>query len=283
MSNVLRAPKTAWPTVVLAAGCVLVTFTAIAGTIAGVVSSLLGGLMVFVAAFAAFTPMHDASHRSVSRHRWLNEAVGRACSAVLLSPYVAFRYVHLEHHKHTNHPEHDPDFYSGAGPAPLLPLRWLTQDLHYYVVIIRRWTQRPLAERIELVITVAVIAGALSALVATGHGLTLLLVWLIPVRLAIAALALSFDYLPHVPHQTLASEDRFEATRIIIAPGLTALFLFQNYHLIHHLFPGIPFYRYRRVYDAKRDWLRERGAVVRELRAPARSRSATSAPASVAR
>ena len=265
MSNVLRAPKTAWPTVVLAAACVLVTIAGVGGVVAGVVSPIVGGVMVFVAAFAAFTPMHDASHRSVSRHRLLNEAVGRACSAVLLSPYVAFRYVHLEHHKHTNHPEHDPDYYSGAGPAPLLPLRWLTQDLHYYVVIIRRWNQRPVAERVELVITVAAIVGALSAFVASGHALTLLLVWLVPVRLAIAALALSFDYLPHVPHQTLASEDRFEATRIIIAPGLTALFLFQNYHLIHHLYPGIPFYRYRRVYEAKREWLRERGAEVWQL------------------
>lgn len=265
MSNVMRAPKTAWPTVVLAASCVLATIAGVSGTIAGVVSPWLGAAIVFVAAFAAFTPMHDASHRSVSRHRLLNEVVGRVCSAVLLSPYVAFRYVHLEHHKHTNHPEHDPDFYSGKGPALLLPLRWLTQDLHYYVLIIRQWKQRPAAERIELVITVAAIAAGISALVASGHGLTLLLVWLIPVRFAIAALALSFDYLPHVPHQTLASEDRFEATRIIIAPGLTALFLFQNYHLIHHLYPGIPFYRYRKVYEAKREWLQERGAQVWQL------------------
>lgn len=61
------------------------------------------------------------------------------------APFPAFRFVHLEHHKHTNDPALDPDHYrcvrvphsdqgatsvrerSGEGPKVLLPLHWLTQ------------------------------------------------------------------------------------------------------------------------------------------------------------
>ena len=262
MSNVLRAPSTAWPTVGLALTCVAATAGALTGAVTAQVPTVVAAVIVFAAAFAAFTPMHDASHRSVSRNEWLNEVVGRASSMVLLAPYVAFRYVHLQHHKHTNDAEHDPDFYAGRGSKWLLPLRWLTQDFHYYWVIATRWRQRPTAERVEVVINVATIVALVAGFIASGHGLTLLLAWLVPVRLAIACLALSFDYLPHVPYAARASEDRFAATRILIAPGLTGLFLFQNYHLIHHLYPGVPFYRYRKVFEARRDKLLAQGARV---------------------
>lgn len=33
---------------------------------------------------------------------------------VYIAPFPAFRYVHLQHHKHTNDPELDPDMWSGA-------------------------------------------------------------------------------------------------------------------------------------------------------------------------
>ena len=262
MSNEMRAPSIAWPTVVLALACVLATASALIGAAIGALPTLAAGTIVFAAAFAAFTPMHDASHRSVSRHGWLNGVVGRACSLVLLAPYAAFRYVHLQHHKHTNDPHEDPDFYAGRGPAWQLPLRWLTQDFHYYWVIAARWRQRPRAERLEVVVNVAVVVALIAGFVLSGHAWTLLLVWLVPVRLAIACLALSFDYLPHVPYRVRASEDRFGATRVLIAPGLTSLFLFQNYHLVHHLYPGVPFYRYRQVWRAREDKLRAQGARV---------------------
>jgi fatty acid desaturase len=30
-----------------------------------------------------------------------------------------------------------------------------------------------------------------------------------------------------------------------------AMTLGQSVHLVHHLYPGVPFYRYRRVWDAR--------------------------------
>jgi beta-carotene hydroxylase len=258
----LRNVPTAWPTLVLAGVAISLWLAAMAAASLELVPLWCAGALAAVCAFVAFTPMHDSAHRSLSRYRLLNDTIGRASSVLLAAPYAAFRHVHLEHHKHTNDPAHDPDHYAGRGPRLLLPLRWLTQDLHYYVFVLRCWSQRPRAERVEIVLSVALLLAAAAGLAAAGLGDTVLWVWLVPARVAIGFLAFAFDYLPHVPHRITAGEDRYRATRVIVGPGLTTLMLFQNYHLIHHLYPGVPFYRYRRVFDAVRHELVARGATI---------------------
>ena len=36
-------------------------------------------------------------------------------------------------------------------------------------------------------------------------------------------------------------------------PVMKWLFLYQNYHVIHHLFPSVPFYRYLKIWNARRE------------------------------
>lgn len=263
--SALKLVPIAWPTVLLTLTCLLVWLTGIELVWSGLLPLWAGGMLSFVAAFAAFTPMHDASHQSVGRSGWLNEVVGRLASIPLMAPFLAFRYLHLEHHKHTNEPDRDPDFWSGSGPSWLLPLKWLSQDLHYYVIYARVSRQRPVSEVIEAWSTFVVMYGTAAVFIANGFWLETLVLWLIPARLAIAALAWGFDYLPHRPHDTPAREDRFRATHIIGNWWLTPLFLYQNYHLIHHLYPGVPFYRYIAVWKERRQKLEERGAQVKYL------------------
>ena len=73
-----------------------------------------------------------------------------------------------------------------------------------------------------------------------------------PARLATLWLGFAFDYLPHNGLNLTASEDRFKATRnrIGLERLLSPLLLYQNYHLVHHLHPVVPFHRYLAV------WLR---------------------------
>ena len=56
----------------------------------------------------------------------------------------------------------------------------------------------------------------------------------------------SFDYLPHTRLHHTPSEDRFRTTRNRVGGErlLSPLLLYQNYHLVHHLHPSVPFYRY---------------------------------------
>jgi len=239
--TVLSAPRLAWPTLIVLVAALALWLVAFALPLPASIP------LATFAAYAVFTPLHEAAHRSLAPSaRWLNELAGRLAAIPLLGPFPAVRYLHLEHHKHTNDPAADPDVWSGRGPRWLLPVRWLTQDLHYYATYAVR--RRPLRERIETLATLAVFYGVIAALAATGHWRAVVFGWLVPARLAIGVLAWAFDYLPHRPHVVTAREDRMAATRA--RPGTLAFLATfgQSLHLVHHLYPGVPFYRYGIVY-----------------------------------
>lgn len=217
------------------------------------------------AAFAAFTPMHDASHRSVARAAPLNELVGWVTALVLTAPFPAFRHLHLEHHRNTNDPARDPDMWSGAGGPWSRLFRWATQDIAYYVFYAKRAKERPRGEVFGTFVGLLLTYAPMVALAAFGHGREAVLFWAVPARLGIVLLAFAFDWLPHHPHVVLGRTDPFRATAVIEHRFLTPILLSQNYHLIHHLFPGVPFYGYGRVWWARRDELVSRGALVRRI------------------
>jgi beta-carotene hydroxylase len=84
-----------------------------------------------------------------------------------------------------------------------------------------------------------------------------MVVWLGPAMVAIVFLAISFDYLPHSPYD---SAERYHDTRIYPGRVANVILLGQNYHLIHHLWTTIPWYRYRLVFAAIQPDLEQRGA-----------------------
>ncbi|MEM1031346.1 MAG: fatty acid desaturase [Myxococcota bacterium] len=263
---ITRVPL-AVPTLVLAVAVVLATLGTMTAAGLGAIPVWAAGTLMFFICFAAFTPMHDATHRAVGKKGKINEIVGRVCAAILLVPFGAFRHIHLQHHRHTNDPEHDPDFYSGNGPVWQLPFRWLTQDLTYYAIYFR--AGRPRRELIEAIVTVVLSIGAVVGLSFWLGADVMLLGWVLPSRLAIGALAFAFDYLPHHPHSIPASEDRYAASRIFESKWLTPVLMFQNYHLVHHLYPSVPFYRYGTVWWDQRSALIAKGARVTTFGEPA--------------
>ncbi len=257
--TLLAAPGFAWPTlavfILALGGWSAAAWLGATGQVPTWAAIALGA----VAAYLTFTPLHEAIHRAVCRAPWLNEGVGRLAALPLFSPFIAVRRLHLEHHRHTNDAEHDPDYWSGRGPWLLRPLRWATQDLHYYARLLRAWGSLPRAERVELVLNLMVLLGACGALTWSGYGNQVLLFGVLPARLAITFLAYSFDYLPHRPHQVTAAENRYRATHVVDSRVLEVLLLGQCFHLVHHLYPAVPFYRYRQVWVSQRAELVARG------------------------
>ena len=68
-------------------------------------------------------------------------------------------------------------------------------------------------------------------------------------------------------HHPNTGRGRYVDTSTIILPAwingpVTWLWLFQNYHSIHHLFPRVPFYRYRAVFERIADIMAARGAPI---------------------
>jgi fatty acid desaturase len=247
-------PAVAWPTVgVLVAGLALWAGSA-AAWLAGLwpwwVSTLISG----VASYLLFTVAHDAAHHATSSRHGLNTWIGRIATP-LFAPHAAFpvwRFIHMQHHRFTNHHDdgRDPDGYTMRGPRWQMPLRWLTIDWYYLVFYVPRLPSRPRAERVELAVQWLIVGAGTAAAIATGNAVAILVLYYLPCRLAILFLAWAFDYLPHNGLHHRPSEDKLKTTRNRVGRErlLSPLLLYQNYHLVHHLHPVVPFYRYLQVW-----------------------------------
>ena len=72
-----------------------------------------------------YLPSHEAQHDIIAKPgtklRWLNQLVGHVSTLPLVLSYSTAKLTHMEHHKHANHPELDPD-YSVHAPTALQSL-----------------------------------------------------------------------------------------------------------------------------------------------------------------
>ena len=254
----------AYQTVLLCAGVLVAWAAATTAVIADVLPLWAGFAVNAVAAYAAFTVMHEASHGNIhgrhARLSWVDPTLGWLAAFLLLAPYPAFKLLHLRHHSRTNHDGEDPDLWV-AGRTPLgVALRCLTIVPHYYATFLfGRLSKAPGARRIRAlgVAYLGVVAAVTIAAASTGTLAWALGLWIGPGVLAASALAFAFDYLPHHPHTV---RERLHDTRVIVAPGLWLLFLWQNYHLVHHLYPRVPFFRYAKCFESMRPALERAGA-----------------------
>ena len=252
-----RRPSLAWPTLLLLVAVITLFAASTTFYLTGYLGLAWAIMLNAMACYMAFTVGHDASHNAVSSNRRLNDWVGRI-STMLLSPipfFRMFRYIHMQHHRFTNEDNKDPDMYCGKGSKWTLPLRWATLDIHYFTIYLKPgiFLERPVSERRELVIAALFGVATIAFMIGMGWGLEYFLLFFVPTRIAVVILACAFDFLPHYPHATRASEDPFQAT--LNRKGwewiLTPLLLSQNYHLVHHLYPTVPFYRYLSVWRAR--------------------------------
>jgi len=233
-----KKPNIAWPTIMLLIAAFVITGLSTWGYLAGVVSLFWAIVFNTIASYMSFTPTHD-----------------------LQSPvpfYRTFRFIHMQHHRFTNEKSKDPDLYTGTGPRWLLPLKWATLDLNYFhfYFIRSHFIQRPKAERRELYLIFISSAIIITAITLAGWLTLYLLLFFIPQRITAMFIAVTFDYLPHYPHHAKGRDQPFQSTsnRVGMEWLLTPILLYQNYHLVHHLYPTVPFYRYIKIWKAKKHY-----------------------------
>ncbi len=206
-------------------------------------------LLSVVAIHLAFTIWHEAAHGTVSNRKGLNYAVGILGMLPYMTPFFMQRHVHLEHHKHLNVPDLDPNHIYAGGPYWQLPIRYL-RAVTYTREMLQHDPRTPAMRRSDNVF-LGVVLGIYALAIATGHGLDVLLLWFVP---AVIAKVIMDWYVNFLPHYKLPV-DRFLGTRLIDVRWLTPLLLCHNYHAIHHLWPTIPWHRYIARYREKLDYL----------------------------
>ena len=225
--------------------------------------------------YAHYTLVHESIHGNVvSSPRslaWVNTVVGWIGSLGLGIGWPALLRTHQLHHSYTNS-ERDPDIFV-KGTLLQLFGKWTQGFLQAFVPIFAarffsgmRYAQiKGVFSTAEIVQISAVTIGSIALLVAsllTGHFLDWLCLWFLPTRLGVLILNVFFQWLPHHPFDRT---DRYRNTRISLWPGGEILLLQQNLHLMHHLWPSVPFYNYARLYRALKPVLRAEGSRIEGL------------------
>ncbi|MGK0388383.1 MAG: fatty acid desaturase [Maribacter sp.] len=264
--------KIAYPTIALTIFAITVYILATIAAIKGYVGIGWVILINSIMAYLLFTPMHEAGHMNIVGNkkslRWINEVIGWLSGIPILAPFYTFKVLHFRHHAHTNNPKKDPDHWLASNSwisllfhsTTIFPI-YLVKGLHllYFGDRIVKKVKKELKIGfigLFMIIILLVTSGTLI-----GWNLVFQF-WILPAIIAQTLLAITFDWLPHHPHQ---EKSRYLNSRIFDIPGLSILLLGQNYHLIHHLYPRIPFYDYKETFSSIKDDLVNEGSDIISL------------------
>ena len=277
-------PEVAWPTL----GFMIVLVTVHWGMIWLVLSGAvaLGWLILPIGftSYGHYTLVHECVHGNIVRDRrfaWVHTLIGWYGSLMLFATWPLLERTHKHHHSFVN-TERDPDLYVKLSfprlllrnlistllqPVPVLLLKLVFRDRSLgrgYVNADQIMTR---SEKIQhhlanwlMCIAVWWLAIGVFGWVFVGliYGI---------VFIAMNMLIIMFQWLPHHP---FSETGRYTATRNIGFSGWNFLFLWQNWHLMHHLWPSVPFYNYQRLYNRLQPVLEAKGARHHEGVVPAR-------------
>lgn len=208
--------------------------------------------------YLLFSIVHEAMHRSVSSNERVNTFFGRISMMLLLpaAPLEIARWAHFQHHRFTNS-DKDPDNFIHHGSWWSLPLRWANFDLNYLYAFFRDGGEQRKRHARAMIIASTLFVTALTTLIYLGFGIEVLFLWFLASRVGLALIALVFVYLPHYPGDIDVEDDAYQATTIRRGWEwlLTPIMVYQNYHLIHHLYPTVPFYNYMKIWHLRYDEL----------------------------
>lgn len=236
--------------------------------ILGTIPLWAGFIIATLNIMLSYLPSHEAQHDIIalpgSRLRWLNELVGHVSLIPLVLPYRVAKLTHLEHHKHTNDPELDPDFPTHAKG----PLQAIWKSIQYrqpgkmdaYANALVRIGRPGVA--LDFVGYEIVYYSTLIALAWSGFALEAALLWWLPRHIALTYIQFFLSWAPHHP---AGETGRYRNTRSFRSVLGNIGSMGMQYHIIHHLHPRIPLYRTPRAYWEMRDILEARGARVGEL------------------
>ena len=233
----------------------------------GAIPLWLGLILNSLFATTFYMPMHEATHKNImgraERGRRVEDIIGMLCSIPTGIEFTAHRASHMRHHAYTNDPDRDPDHFTSGRLSELpkkfygmtllnafllvfalvKPVRVLLPASLKTKLAVRDGSKEEGKAQIRfwLVSTVVLIASF-----ATGHGLAALCLWWIPARIQFCWLIFIFAWFPHHPANETS---RYRHTRVAVFPGSGLLIRGHDYHAIHHLYPRIPHYRLKAVWN----------------------------------
>ena len=231
--------------------------------VAGLIPMWLGAIGNTVFLYAIYTVVHEAVHANISSRkknlRWVDTLAGVIACAPLWLNYHQHKRQHMEHHAHTNE-DTDPDIYARGSFLGWVFLRLPVALINYFNPVQQyRDCRRFNCTRQEYAYTFigfGINALILVTLLALGYWREVLVLWFVPWWIGQTVMLTFFTWTPHHDH---SETGRYRNTRVSLFPFANFLLQGQNYHLIHHMMPAIPYYRYKPVFDELRPVLEAKG------------------------
>lgn len=241
-------------------------------SVIGAVNTELAIFLLAVLSYALYTPVHEAVHGNLSGNQkkgtWLDELVGSLASAFSMTQFTMHKAAHLVHHSNTNDSERDPDNVFGDDkPHQVL---WgtffitISQNVWYFN---NRWADATFADKLRVVSEASISIGLRVAIALAGYPVEALIFGVLPGILGAMFTTFVFAWAVHQPHENqkrYQNTSTFVFNRLIDTP-ITYLWLFQNYHSIHHLFPRVPFHQYRNLFGEIEPIMREKKAPIHNI------------------
>lgn len=245
-----------WPAVWLLAGLFVVSSPE------GPMGRLLQAGAIFaigVSIQAMAILMHEALHGNLFRNGTLDRIAMFILGVPAFFSGEAYRVVHLHHHRHTR-TELDQDEISNLCGSDrqyrLLFYLWflLGTILYFFIVPLKALQFGTPRERRRIVseylLIFAIYGLVIGTAVSTGHARELLLCWLLP---ALVAVGMS-NIRGLSEHLCTSKGDVWTRSRTTISTRLVSFAMLNlNYHLEHHLFPGVPWYNLRKLHELLQD------------------------------
>jgi len=220
-----------------------------------------------------YLPSHEAQHDIIARPgdklRWLNQLVGHLSTIPLVASYGVLKLTHMEHHKHTNNPDLDPDYESTRARTAWASLVKTFADRQpgsnanqsYGAGLKRLGT--PEAQQAGLIAALYQFAYlvVLITMAWTGHAIEAAMIWWLPRIVGQAYIRFFLSWAPHYP----CGEGRYQDTRGFRSHLGNILSSGMQFHIVHHLHPRIPLIRNPAAYWELRPILQARGCRIDQL------------------
>jgi len=216
-----------------------------------------------ILSYLFFTPMHDACHGSIAgkhkKFKSIETAIGYLSGIALLAPFPILKLQHLKHHAHTNHPHNDPDYYINSSSLPMAIIKSVGVFLVAYFNVFKLKSLGNKKLMINTLFMNFTLNAVFIALAYKFGVLYPLMIWFFPGIIGLSLLSIFFAWIPHHPQK---ETNKYRSSRIIKGQLFKWITLYQSYHLIHHLYPKIPFYRYKKAYTFLESELVENNAII---------------------
>jgi len=225
----------------------------------------LSGIMIQALAIV----MHECVHAkffdpSTKLGRWANRWVGVPLVFPILFSATAYRVSHLHHHRYERSIEDMDEFENFTRRPALLKLLlvgWLLIGAWYYPVhtAIHGLRLADAHERRAIIFEYALLAATLVLVFVLVPIRVVADVWLIPLIVTV----LVTQVRGVAEHVFTPGDEPIRATRTVRSNLAVSLLMGNlNYHLGHHLFPGVPWYNQRKLYDLLLDDYQAAGASI---------------------